>query len=69
MKCGILGRKKDHLSAEITVFYRIDYYWNRVLSITTTDGLQKYPSLSKLIKGIPIIPHGNADIEHGFSKK
>lgn len=52
---------------ERIIYHRIDYYWNNVLSITTTDGQPKYPTLSKLIKNVLIIPHGNADVERGFS--
>ena len=48
-------------------YHRIDYYWNRVLSIKGADGCLKFPTLSKLIKNILIIPHGNADVERGFS--
>ncbi|CAF1535172.1 unnamed protein product, partial [Rotaria sp. Silwood1] len=62
----IKEKKKDYLGAEIVIYHRIDYYWNKVLSITTTDGRHKYSTLSKLIKNILIIPHGNADVERGF---
>jgi hypothetical protein len=52
---------------EHIIYHRIDYYWNNVLAIAATDGRPKYPTLSKLIKNILIISHGNADVERGFS--
>ncbi|CAF4666755.1 unnamed protein product, partial [Rotaria magnacalcarata] len=30
-------------------------------------GLPKYPTLSKIVKNILIISHGNLDVERGFS--
>jgi hypothetical protein len=57
----------DQGGGECITYHRIDYYWNKVLGITTTDGRLKYPTLCKLIKNVLIIPHGNADVERGFS--
>ncbi|CAF4493757.1 unnamed protein product, partial [Rotaria sp. Silwood2] len=50
-----------------TEYQQIDYYWNKVLSLTTSFGLPKYPTLSKIVKNILIISHGNSDVESGFS--
>ena len=47
--------------------HEIDYYLNKVLSIVQINGYPKYPTLSKLVKNILIISHGNADIEREFS--
>jgi hypothetical protein len=58
---------KDSTGNDNIIYQRIDFYWNNVLSITTTDGRPKYPTLSKLVKNILIISHGNADVERGFS--
>ncbi|CAF4065123.1 unnamed protein product, partial [Rotaria sp. Silwood1] len=58
---------KDSNGNDDITYQRIDFYWNNVLSITTTDGRPKYPTLSKLVKNILIISHGNADVERGFS--
>ncbi|CAF1116233.1 unnamed protein product [Rotaria sordida] len=58
---------KDSTGNDNITYQRIDFYWNNVLSITTTDGRPKYPTLSKLVKNILIISHGNADVERGFS--
>ncbi|CAF1374499.1 unnamed protein product [Didymodactylos carnosus] len=46
---------------------RIDFYWNKVLSLTTNVGLSKYPTMAKIIKNILIVAHGNSDVERGFS--
>ncbi|CAF3874603.1 unnamed protein product, partial [Rotaria sp. Silwood1] len=46
---------------------RIDYYWNKVLLLTTSFGLPKYPTLSKIVKNVLIMSHGNSDVERGFS--
>ncbi|CAF0854255.1 unnamed protein product [Adineta steineri] len=48
-------------------YYRVDYYWNKVLSLTANVGLPKYPTLAKIIKNVLIISHGNSDVERGFS--
>ena len=48
-------------------YHDIDFYWNKVLAIVRSDGRPKYPTMSKLIKNILIISHGNADVERGFS--
>jgi hypothetical protein len=48
-------------------YYRIDYYWNKVLSSTANAGLPKYPTLTKIIRNVLIISHGNSDVERGFS--
>lgn len=66
-KWYIKEKQEDNSGTDRVTYHRIDYYWNKVLSITTGDGRSKYPTLGKLIKNILIIPHGNADIERGFS--
>jgi hypothetical protein len=53
---------KEHIQ-----YQDIDFYWNKVLAIVRSDGHPKYPTMSKLIKNILIISHGNADVERGFS--
>ncbi|CAF0949463.1 unnamed protein product [Adineta ricciae] len=64
----VIDKKEiDSDGNECIIYHRIDFYWNKVLAITTTDGRPKYPALSKLIKNILIISHGNADVERGFS--
>ncbi|CAF0875911.1 unnamed protein product [Didymodactylos carnosus] len=66
-KWSIKEQKKDSAGNNHIVYQRIDYYWNHIFAIITTDGRAKYPILAKLIKNILIIPHGNADVERGFS--
>ena len=46
---------------------RIDHYWRTVTAQKGPTGELKYPVLAKLIKAALIIPHGNADVERGFS--
>ncbi|CAF4771876.1 unnamed protein product, partial [Rotaria socialis] len=50
-----------------TEYQQIDYYWNKTLSLTTSFGLPKYPTLSEIVKNILIISHGNSDVERDFS--
>jgi hypothetical protein len=47
---------------------RIDQYWSKIFSLN--DSLQqcKYPQLISLVKAVLVIPHGNADVELGFSQ-
>ena len=47
--------------------HRIDYYWNKVLLLTTVFESPKYPTLSKIVKNILIIAYGDSDVERGFS--
>jgi hypothetical protein len=47
--------------------HRVDYYWNKVLSLVTNGGLPKYPTLAKIVKNVLILSHGNSDVERGFS--
>lgn len=64
----VIKRKfNDFEGTERIEYHEIDYYWNKVLSIVQNNGYPKYPTLSKLIKNILIISHGNSDVERGFS--
>jgi hypothetical protein len=63
----IKSKAKDSSGSDQIIYQRIDFYWNNVLAITLSDGRSKYPTLSKLVKNILIISHGNADVERGFS--
>ena len=42
-------------------------FWSKVLSATNTLGAPKYEKLSKVLKYVLVLPHGNADVERGFS--
>ncbi len=46
---------------------RVDHYWRDVFKTKSTDGQKKFPVLEKVVKSILILPHGNADVERGFS--
>ncbi|KAL1426107.1 hypothetical protein MTO96_018580 [Rhipicephalus appendiculatus] len=45
----------------------IDEYWRAAFDLKKCDGTTKYP-LSKLVNALLSIPHGNADVERGFSE-
>lgn len=47
---------------------RVDEYWQVAFDKKKCDGTPKYPLLSKVVKGLLSIPHGNADVERGFSE-
>lgn len=47
---------------------RVDHYYSQIFAITNDLGEKKYPELSKLVKAVLAIPHGNADVERGFSQ-
>ncbi|KAK8770235.1 hypothetical protein V5799_013300 [Amblyomma americanum] len=47
---------------------RLDVYWAKIFRMKTITGETKYPMLSKLVKAVLSLPHGNADLERGFSE-
>lgn len=53
---------------EKTVPKRIDSYYSQILGLKTDLGEEKYPELNRLLKVILVLPHGNADVERGFSQ-
>ena len=63
----IESKNNDSSKSGKVTYCRIDYYGNCVLSIETADRPLKFSTLSNLIKNIPIIPHGNADVARGLS--
>lgn len=46
----------------------IDEYWCQVLSTTTLTGSPQYLVLTKLVKCLLSLSHGNSDVERGFSQ-
>lgn len=42
-------------------------YWYGVDKLTDSEGVSRFPVLSKLIQGLLVIPYGNADVEQLFS--
>ncbi|CAF3918958.1 unnamed protein product [Rotaria sordida] len=49
-------------------YHSIDYYWKNIFTIKTNTGTDKFIALSKLIKCVLSLSHGNADVERGFSE-
>ncbi|XP_070379490.1 uncharacterized protein [Dermacentor albipictus] len=47
---------------------RVDKYWQVIFDLKKSDGSHKYPLLNKVVKALLSIPHGNADVERGFSE-
>jgi len=46
---------------------RVDHYWREILLLKACDGCYKFENMTKLIKTVLLLPHGNADVERGFS--
>ena len=57
--CYIKRKYQDSNGNNHVEHHRIDYYWNKVLWLTTVFGLPKYPRLSKVVQNLLIISHGN----------
>jgi hypothetical protein len=55
-------------SQEIIKYQPIDYYWKHIFAMKNSSGGTKYLILSKLVKSILSLSHGNADVERGFSE-
>jgi hypothetical protein len=53
---------------EIIKHHPIDYYWKHIFAMKTSSGSTKFLILSKLVKSILSLSHGNADVERGFSE-
>lgn len=51
-----------------TVDGRLDSYWQNVFERKDAENQAKYPLLTKLVKALLSLPHGNADVERGFSQ-
>jgi len=46
---------------------RVDRYWNEISALKTAADKPKYAHLTKLVRVLVVIPHGNADVERGLS--
>ena len=46
---------------------RIDQYWSKLFAIKLSTGDVKYKILPRVVKACMTLPHGNADLERGFS--
>jgi hypothetical protein len=49
-------------------YVSIDKYWYHVFSTPTTIGTPQYVTLTKLVKCLLSLSHGNSDVERGFSQ-
>ncbi|CAF3008436.1 unnamed protein product [Rotaria sp. Silwood2] len=56
----------DHY--EVIKYHPVDHYWKHVFNIKNNLGVPKFVMLSKLIKSLLALSHGNADVERGFSE-
>ena len=56
----------DHY--EVIKYHPVDHYWKHVFNIKNNLGVPKFVILSKLIKSLLALSHGNADVERGFSE-
>lgn len=61
LKCDA-DRGTSHLQG------RVNHYWAKIFCLKTITGALRYPLLSKLIKALLSLSHGNADLERGFSE-
>lgn len=50
------------------IYKRIDHYYLSIFSLKYCLGPEKFPELRKLIQAVLVLPHGNADVERGFSQ-
>lgn len=48
---------------------RIDHFWAKIFALKSSSGEQKFPELERLVKALLVLPHGNADLERGFSRQ
>ena len=48
-------------------YIRVDHYWRKVTDQKTSGGQNKYPTLSKVVKSVLTLAHGNADVERSLS--
>ncbi|CAF4588684.1 unnamed protein product [Rotaria sp. Silwood2] len=55
-------------SQEIIKYHPVDYYWKYIFAMKNSSGGTKFLILSKLVKSILSLSHGNADVERGFSE-
>ncbi|CAF1074423.1 unnamed protein product [Adineta steineri] len=53
---------------DIVEYVPIDEYWHHVFSTYTPNGTPQYVALTKLVKCLLSLSHGNSDVERGFSQ-
>lgn len=45
---------------------RIDKYWSQFFDLKTVLGEFKYPTVTRVIKAVLSLSHGNAEVDRGF---
>jgi hypothetical protein len=60
--------KSVGVDSQEIIKYPIDYYWKHIFVMKNSSGGMKFLILSKLVKSILSLSHGNADVERGFSE-
>jgi hypothetical protein len=61
-------RKSQISSGNVIEYLSIDKYWYQIFSTTTSIGTPQYAVLTKLVKCLLSLSHGNSDVERGFSE-
>ncbi|CAF5126209.1 unnamed protein product, partial [Rotaria sp. Silwood1] len=61
-------RKITVSSDNIIEYLPIDKYWYQIFSTITSIGTPQYVVLTKLVKCLLSLSHGNSDVERGFSE-
>ncbi|CAF1285781.1 unnamed protein product [Rotaria magnacalcarata] len=62
------GKTGNENQNEPTAYHPIDIYWRHIFSIKTSTGSLQFIVLTKLVKRLLSLSHGNADVERSFSK-
>jgi hypothetical protein len=55
----------EHLSSKLSL--SVEEFWSYVFKIMATDDRPRYPELCKLVSTCLALPHGNSEVERGFS--
>ncbi|CAN8026599.1 unnamed protein product [Ixodes persulcatus] len=53
---------------EVCSSSRVDEHWQKIFEMKKADNSAKFPLLCRVVKALLCIPHGNADLERGFSE-
>ncbi|CAF3425785.1 unnamed protein product [Rotaria sp. Silwood2] len=61
-------KKSTNSLNDVVEYVPIAKYWYHVFSIRTTIGTPQYVTLTKLVKCLLSLSHGNSDVERGFSQ-
>ncbi|CAN7943345.1 unnamed protein product, partial [Ixodes hexagonus] len=53
---------------EVCPSSRLDEHWQKIFEVKKADNSAKFPLSCRVVKALLCIPHGNADLERGFSE-